>query len=147
MENKIQKDCQYVDLNLPSGTLWANKNVGANTPEEYGDYLNFSEACEYSIPKKWQLEELIEECEWQWKDNGYLVVGSNNNSIFLPAAGFRDGSSLNYGGSYVYYWSRTLSTSNTDYAYDLYFNSSSIYTSVSSRYYGRSVRTILNSKH
>ncbi|MBR2146326.1 MAG: hypothetical protein IJ925_02580 [Muribaculaceae bacterium] len=28
----------YVDLGLPSGTLWATMNVGANSPEEYGDY-------------------------------------------------------------------------------------------------------------
>ena len=29
----------YVDLGLPSGTLWATCNVGANAPEEYGDYF------------------------------------------------------------------------------------------------------------
>lgn len=27
-----------VDLGLPSGTLWAKANLGANAPEEYGDY-------------------------------------------------------------------------------------------------------------
>ncbi|MBQ6964371.1 MAG: hypothetical protein IJP82_01605 [Bacteroidaceae bacterium] len=27
-----------VDLGLPSGTLWADRNVGADTPEGYGDY-------------------------------------------------------------------------------------------------------------
>jgi hypothetical protein len=31
-------DHEYVDLGLPSGTLWATCNVGANAPEEYGDY-------------------------------------------------------------------------------------------------------------
>ena len=30
---------EYVDLDLPSGTLWATCNVGANSPEEYGDYF------------------------------------------------------------------------------------------------------------
>ena len=29
----------YVDLGLPSGTLWATCNVGANSPEEFGDYF------------------------------------------------------------------------------------------------------------
>ena len=29
----------WVDLGLPSGTLWATCNVGANSPEEYGDYF------------------------------------------------------------------------------------------------------------
>ena len=33
----------YVDLGLPSGTLWAACNVGANTPEEYGDYFAWGE--------------------------------------------------------------------------------------------------------
>lgn len=33
----------YVDLHLPSGTLWASCNVGANSPEEYGDYLAWGE--------------------------------------------------------------------------------------------------------
>lgn len=34
---------EYVDLGLPSGTLWATCNVGANTPEGYGDYFAWGE--------------------------------------------------------------------------------------------------------
>lgn len=33
----------YVDLGLPSGTLWATCNVGANTPEVYGDFFAWGE--------------------------------------------------------------------------------------------------------
>ncbi len=33
----------YVDLGLPSGTLWATMNVGANSPEDYGDYFAWGE--------------------------------------------------------------------------------------------------------
>ena len=33
----------YVDLGLPSGTLWASCNVGASSPEEYGDYFAWGE--------------------------------------------------------------------------------------------------------
>jgi uncharacterized protein (TIGR02145 family) len=33
----------YVDLGLPSGLLWATCNVGANAPEEYGDYFAWGE--------------------------------------------------------------------------------------------------------
>ena len=36
-------DHEWVDLGLPSGTLWATCNVGANTPEEYGDYFAWGE--------------------------------------------------------------------------------------------------------
>ena len=34
---------EYVDLGLPSGTLWAACNVGADKPEEYGDYFAWGE--------------------------------------------------------------------------------------------------------
>ena len=36
-------DYVYVDLGLPSGLLWATCNVGANAPEEYGDYFAWGE--------------------------------------------------------------------------------------------------------
>ena len=34
---------EYVDLGLPSGTLWATRNLGANSPEESGDYFAWGE--------------------------------------------------------------------------------------------------------
>lgn len=34
---------EMVDLGLPSGIKWANMNVGANAPEEYGDYFAWGE--------------------------------------------------------------------------------------------------------
>ncbi len=34
---------EYVDLGLPSGTLWATCNVGADNPEDYGDYFAWGE--------------------------------------------------------------------------------------------------------
>ena len=34
---------EYVDLGLPSGTLWATCNIGANSPEEYGDFFAWGE--------------------------------------------------------------------------------------------------------
>ena len=34
---------EYVDLGLPSGTLWATCNVGANAPEKYGDFFAWGE--------------------------------------------------------------------------------------------------------
>lgn len=33
----------YVDLGLPSGLLWADRNLGANTPEAYGNYYAWAE--------------------------------------------------------------------------------------------------------
>lgn len=34
---------EYVDLGLPSGTLWATCNIGADTVEEFGDYFAWGE--------------------------------------------------------------------------------------------------------
>jgi len=34
---------EYVDLGLPSGTLWATCNVGASNPEDYGNYYAWGE--------------------------------------------------------------------------------------------------------
>ena len=38
-----QPTAKSVDLGLPSGTLWADRNVGASSPEDYGDYFAWGE--------------------------------------------------------------------------------------------------------
>ena len=50
VKKKIVKH-EYVDLGLPSGTLWATCNVGANSPEEYGDYFSWGETKGYNSGK------------------------------------------------------------------------------------------------
>ena len=42
---------EWVNLGLPSGTLWATCNVGANSPEEYGDYFAWGETIGYNSGK------------------------------------------------------------------------------------------------
>lgn len=39
----IASDNRWVDLGLPSGTLWAKYNIGATSPEEYGGYYAWGE--------------------------------------------------------------------------------------------------------
>ena len=39
----------YVDMGLPSGTLWATMNVGASSPEDYGDYFAWGETAPKSV--------------------------------------------------------------------------------------------------
>ena len=34
---------EYIDLSLPSGTLWATCNIGADTPEGFGNYYAWGE--------------------------------------------------------------------------------------------------------
>ena len=50
-ESTIEDDHEWVDLGLPSGTLWAKCNIGANSPEEYGDYLAWGETTGYKNGK------------------------------------------------------------------------------------------------
>ena len=38
-----EPDHEYVDLGLPSGTLWATCNIGASSSEDYGDYFAWGE--------------------------------------------------------------------------------------------------------
>jgi hypothetical protein len=50
------------------------------------------------------------------------VVGPNGNSIFLPAAGFRNGTDMYRVGTYGEYLSGTLNGSDANIAYNLGFN-------------------------
>ena len=46
---KIAKNnIQLIDLGLPSGTLWADRNIGASSPEGYGDYFRFGETTPFT---------------------------------------------------------------------------------------------------
>ena len=82
---------------------------------------------DWRMPTTSEQRELLNNCSWQWTTlngvNGYRVTGPNGNSIFLPAAGFRNGTSLYYEGSNGYYWSSTPEELNSDYACYLTFYS------------------------
>ncbi len=161
---------EYVDLGLPSGTLWATCNVGANSPEEYGDYFAWGETQpkdvynwstyqyyeddaatanwgdDWRIPAKEEWQELLDNTTNKWTTqngvNGRLFTGSNGNSLFLPAAGFRWDDALNYAGSYGYYWSSSLDTDspNDAWLFDLYSDFYGMYSLY--RGYGQSVRAV-----
>lgn len=56
-----------VDLGLPSGTKWADRNVGANKPEEYGGYYAWGETEE---------KDVYEESTYKYYQNGdYMNIG------------------------------------------------------------------------
>ena len=181
---------EYVDLGL--SVKWATCNVGATSPEDYGDYFAWGEIepketyswatykwCDgtssnmtkynaadgktildpeddaaqvqwggnWRMPTEEEQQELIDRCSWERTNLngviGYKVTGPNGNSIFLPAAGFRDGSSLYNAGSDGNYWSSLLSTVRPDSAWRvLYFGSSNVGRGYDRRSYGFSVRPV-----
>lgn len=176
---KEKVDNDWVDLGLPSGLLWATRNVGASSPEDYGDYFawgetqpkevyswstyrycygdynEFTKYCDDALygyngftdnltmlqpsddaatanwgggartPTKVEWDELIRHTTSQWTTrngvNGMLLTSSNGNSLFLPAAGNRWGSSLRDAGSYGDYWSSSLYAGDPRGAWFFYF--------------------------
>ncbi len=81
----------------------------------------------WRMPTYTEIGELINNCTWEWTSqngvNGYKVTGPNGNSIFLPAAGYRYGSSLRNAGSYGAYWGSTPNKSTVECALTFFFDS------------------------
>ncbi len=48
-QDTIHSTGDWVDLRLPSGLLWATRNVGATSPEDYGDYFAWGETTPKSV--------------------------------------------------------------------------------------------------
>ncbi len=187
---------EYVDLGL--SVKWATCNVGADSPEDYGDYFAWGETSPKStydwstykwckgaydnltkyntksgfgtvdnknqldlsddaaranwggswrMPTHNELTELRENCSWTWTTQngvkGYKVTSkTNGNSIFLPAAGYRDSSSLYNAGSYGYYWSSSLYSGFPHCARYVGFDSSGVDWYYNRRHFGQSVRPV-----
>ena len=113
--------------------------------EDDAAYVNWGS--NWRMPSLEQIQELIDNCNWEWTTlNGVYgrkaTSKKNGNSIFLPGAGYRFDASLGDAGSWGYYWSRTLYTSDANSAYYLDFGSGSVYWNYYYRYRGRSVRPV-----
>ncbi len=229
IEENMGNDHEYVDLGLPSGTLWAKMNIGAEKITDYGDYFAWGEttpkkdadgnyllynlksykwytsdtivetdadgfetitykegytkycydsSCGYEghtdnlttlelsddaahvnwggawrMPTREEFNELINNCTWTWATlngvNGYKVTSKaegNTNYIFLPAAGWRYGTSLYNAGSVGNYWSSSLDESGPNSACVLRFYSDYQDWSDYYRYFGHSVRPVCSPK-
>ena len=100
----------------------------------------------WRMPTKAECEELVNKCTWTWTTqgghNGYKVTSkTNGNSIFLPAAGHRNGSSPYLIGSNGFYWSSSLD--NPWRAYNMYFDFDNHYhMDYTNRSLGLSVRPV-----
>ena len=137
----------FVDLGLPSSTLWAEENEDALPHRGYlnGDYMNWDEASNFLLPSFEQTKELVNECKWTWNGQGYKVTGPNGNSIELPALGAYIKSwdpemPVDY-RKVGMYWTRVPSGQN--YAVVLAFNKDSVAIDEGPRDDGYTVRTII----
>ena len=86
----VESAHEYVDLDLPSGTLWATCNVGADTSEEYGNYYAWGEI----LPK----EEFSYD-NYQWMNEGQADRLQMNKYTF--ADGQTDACWYNASGQFI----------------------------------------------
>ena len=118
----------------------------------------------FHIPTKEQCEELINCTVNYWVNNynpnktihnpeddggikrlnGRIFEGNNKNQLFIPAAGYYFGSNICGVGSVCRLWSSSLNLGSLDNAWNLYFLTGIISMSSDYRYFGQSVRPVIN---
>lgn len=78
---------EYVNLDLPSGTLWATCNVGASRPEDYGDYYAWGETETKSV------------YSWDTYKYGSSLSGIDNNGEDIAGTKY-DVAHVKWGGDW-----------------------------------------------
>lgn len=99
---------EYVDLGLPSGTLWATCNFGATSPTNCGSYVG-----QYGIsgvPTQSEWEELNNNCYKACNSDGSITFTSmtNKKSITFPAYGGYYNGDVLMDQERAKYWSSTI---------------------------------------
>ena len=61
----VEEEHEWVDLGLPSGTLWATCNVGASSPEELGSYFAWGETA---------TKDFYDWSTYKWCNNNYMKM-------------------------------------------------------------------------
>ena len=143
---------------LESSCPTYNKNNSALLSEGYidstGNLVAAHDAATAHLGAPWrmptsdEIEALVENCTTEWITtngvSGCLVTGKGdyaNRSIFLPAAGYGNGSYIFYPDSYGYHWCSTPISNDSRIASD-FFYSSDLRQTDNFRYYGQSVRPV-----
>ena len=100
----------------------------------------------WRLPTDEEFGELISECNWSFATlngvNGYLVIGPNEQSIFLPASAYQNGTTIENDGDFGDYWSSTLIEESNSVACSLGYSSKSFGRRRYARYVGRTVRPV-----
>ena len=137
---------KYIPSNEPS--YWSGSGSPDNKtvldPED--DLAHVKLGGKWRMPTIKEWSELINNCTSVWTElNGVKGMmfesKKNGNSIFLPAAGYRNYDDLLYVEEYGYYWSSSLSTIDPYFAC-LLFHLDDVGTGDHYRYYGQSVRPV-----
>ena len=112
---------EWVDLGLPSGTLWATCNVGASAPEDCGDYFAWGETTPKSV-YNWST--------YKWCNGDYDQLTKYNTDSNNGYNGFTDGKTelaLEDDVAYVN-WGPLWRMPTTDQQRELFEKCSSVWT-------------------
>lgn len=135
---------EYIDLGLPSGTLWATENeIRENESVSYYTFEEAKELFKDNLPSKEQFQELIDNCKWEWLDNGYKITGKNGNFIIIPALGYYNNSDY-YVSKAGFYWASTKNNFGT--IASLYFNIDELDIFECNSDFGHTVRLVKNTE-
>ena len=86
-ERRESKDnTQYIDLGLPSGTLWADRNIGATEPEEYGNFYAWGET-EPKKRYKWDTYKWGVDCTKYNEKDHKKVLDPEDDVVYLKTKG------------------------------------------------------------
>ncbi len=135
---------EYTEEN---SVTYGDASIGNIAGDSRYDAARANWGSSWRLPTIDEMKELLENCKHKWeKQNGVegrlFTSKKNGKSIFLPAAGYRYGSSLGHAGEGGYYWSATPYESDSYRAYYLIFFSGYAYWSWIDRNYGFSVRPV-----
>ncbi len=97
-DNGQHNGYEYVDLGLPSGTLWATCNVGANKPEEYGDYFAWGETNNKSAYVWFTYKYCVGDFSTLTKYCLNIDNETFDNKVFLDSSD--DAACVNWGGKW-----------------------------------------------
>lgn len=76
--NNAPSGVQLIDLGLPSGTLWADRNLGADAPEKTGDYYRFGETVPFTEDSpKYVYDEIDGNIAGTDRDAATVILGEN----------------------------------------------------------------------
>lgn len=139
---EISQKSSYDDGN----SVTYHKNIDDIVGNAHYDAARANWGGTWRLPTELECYELMSNCTWTWTihggQKGYKVTGLNGNSIFLPAAGWYNGASLNYAGESGGYWSSTSGKNGGISSYRLNFASHYQLMRSISRYSGQSVRPV-----
>ena len=80
-QEEEDEEGDWVDLGLPSGTIWATRNVGASSPEDYGDYFAWGE----TEPKNYYYWS-----SYKWCNGSYYTLTKYCTESYYGFDGFAD---------------------------------------------------------